>query len=125
VLCLVLAAIASHPVDFRLLSIQLALVTSDFRILPVAAILLALQLIAYECSSSQTKPPADRRSGSRVTHSRPDETARCGAAQSTNPSTFLPGAQRAPGASPNQQSSRQHDSRSRASKSVFHVISSW
>ena len=121
---LVLAAIASHPVDFRLLAIQLALVTSDFRILAVTAILLTLQLIAYERSSSQTKPTADRRTGCRVTHSRPDETARCGAAQSTNSSAFLPRAQRAPGTSSNQQSSGQHDSRSRASKSIIHVISS-
>ena len=52
VVFLVLAAIASHPVDFRLLAIQLALVTSDFRILAVAAILLTLQLIAYQRSSS-------------------------------------------------------------------------
>jgi len=77
---LVFAAFASHPVDFRLLAVEVPLVTSDFRLLAIIAILLALHLITYERSCSQTKPAADCRTRCRVTHSGSDETARCGAA---------------------------------------------
>jgi hypothetical protein len=72
---LVLASLTPESLQVLALSVDFRLITADLVVLLVVPVVLALQLIANQCTSAQAETTADRRADARMADGAADYTA--------------------------------------------------